>query len=147
MKDDDDRPVGYKRPPKDHRFPPGRSGNPKGRPPKRSAGPIDNSFTAILNCLGNDTIEHQGTEITRIEAEVIALQRKAARGDVNASKFLAKLRSIAGAKEERDEGGGVLTVPMPRGCTSVWEAYQLAREQGTVCTLASNGKVREFIPN
>ena len=27
-----DEPVGYKRPPKEHRFPPGRSGNPKGRP-------------------------------------------------------------------------------------------------------------------
>ena len=28
----DDEPVGYKRPPKEHQFPPGRSGNPRGRP-------------------------------------------------------------------------------------------------------------------
>jgi hypothetical protein len=30
-----DPPVGYKKPPKHSRFPPGKSGNPKGRPPKQ----------------------------------------------------------------------------------------------------------------
>lgn len=29
---DDDEPVGYKHPPKRHQFPPGKSGNPRGRP-------------------------------------------------------------------------------------------------------------------
>jgi uncharacterized protein DUF5681 len=33
---DDDEPVGYRNPPRDTRFQKGKSGNPKGRPPKKS---------------------------------------------------------------------------------------------------------------
>jgi len=32
MSDEDDYEVGYKKPPKQHQFQPGQSGNPKGRP-------------------------------------------------------------------------------------------------------------------
>ena len=40
--------VGYGKPPKEHQFPPGRSGNPRGRPPKNKASSNSDPVSAVL---------------------------------------------------------------------------------------------------
>ena len=111
MPDDDDAKVGYKSPPKEHQFKKGQTGNPKGRPrkPRSSEGGIN--LASILEGTANEKIFINGREMSFLEVEIQALQRKAAKGDVAASKHLAKLRSDAGVGIATLNGGGVLVVP------------------------------------
>lgn len=100
--------VGYGRPPKHSRFKKGKSGNPKGRPlrPKPS-----NDLQAILERVAREEIEINGQAMSMTEVEVRSIQRKAAKGDVAASRHLAKLRADAGVGQSPQGGGGVLVVP------------------------------------
>ena len=78
--------VGYGRPPIQHRFKPGRSGNPSGRPRKpRNTGQI---LAAILNA--PMTVTEGGVERKLPRREIVfkVLVTKAMAGDVRATKLL-----------------------------------------------------------
>lgn len=115
--DDDDYAVGYGKPPRQHRFKKGISGNPGGRPPKQQPA---NDLRSMLERVGNEEIEVAGQKFTMHEVELRALQRKAAKGDVAASRQLAKLRAEAGVGDKAP-GGGVLLIPVC-GTLDEWEA-------------------------
>lgn len=107
MNDEDDYKIGYAKPPKQYRFKKGLSGNPTGRPRKA---PQDNDLKSILERVGNEVVEIGGRQMTMREVELKTLQMKAAKGDVAASRHLAKLRADAGVGE-LETLNGVLVVP------------------------------------
>lgn len=124
----DDYEVGYGRPPKEHRFRKGQSGNPNGRPKKKLPDPDANSMASILRRVGEQTIEYAGERLTLMEVEVRALQAKAARGDIAACRQLDRKRKEAGLLEPKPvKGGGVLVVPAPMSFDD-WDA-QAALQQ------------------
>ncbi|MEQ8743503.1 DUF5681 domain-containing protein [Parasphingorhabdus sp.] len=109
MEDDENgNEVGYGKPPKHSRFKKGKSGNPKGRPPRPKPA---NDMRAILERVANEEVEINGRAMSMAEVEVRSIQRKAAKGDVSASRHLAKLRADAGVGQSPQGGGGVLVVP------------------------------------
>ncbi|HWW58829.1 MAG TPA: DUF5681 domain-containing protein [Sphingopyxis sp.] len=105
--DDKEETVGYGKPPKKHRFKKGQSGNPAGRPPKPK---LANDLRSMLDRIGNEEVDINGRSFTLQEVELMALQRKAAKGDVAASRHLAKLRADAGVGKP-ETLSGVLVVP------------------------------------
>ena len=112
-----DEQVGYGKPPEKHRFKKGHSGNPAGGPPKKQ---LPNDMRSMLERVANEIIEVGGEEMTMLEIELRTLQRKAAKGDVTASRHLAKMRSDAGVGQQI-AGGGVLLLPAP-GPLEEWTA-------------------------
>jgi Family of unknown function (DUF5681) len=78
--------VGYGRPPKEHQFKPGRSGNPKGRPKG-----AQNEATILVNLL-NRKIEIREAGRTRkvsvLEAVLLRFAEEALRGNPRAATFL-----------------------------------------------------------
>lgn len=129
--DDDD--VGYGKPPKKSRFRPGQSGNPEGssrkaRDRKKKVTEKKNaSLAATLERIGKTEIEVNGETFTLIELELLALHKKAAKGDVAASKHLKSLRAEAGLLKPDERRTGVLAVPMAIDLES-WE-YLAAKNQ------------------
>jgi len=125
LNDDDDE-VGYQKPPRQHRFQKGKSGNPNGRPRKIRPDPARETLGDVLKRVGNEEVEVQGRTMTLRELEIRALQHKAAKGDVQAAKHLAYLRKESGLLT-RSAGGGVLVVPAAVPLDQ-WEAAA-ARQQ------------------
>lgn len=81
--------VGYGRPPVEHRFPPGRSGNPKGRP--RGA---KNSGTIIRDLMLRKIEVRESGKVRRVsmfEAMLLRIFENALKGDPKAAGFLLKL--------------------------------------------------------
>jgi len=78
--------VGYGRPPGEHRFKPGRSGNPRGRPKGAK------NEEMILNNLLNRRIEIRESgrlrKITVLEAMLLKFAEEALKGDPKAATFL-----------------------------------------------------------
>ena len=96
-KSDEQSAVGYRKPPRSTRFKKGRSGNPKGRPPRGSQ---DSDVLVLLRSALNEsvTVQENGERktITKAEAIVKQLVNKSASGDARAMQMLlAALRSIA----------------------------------------------------
>lgn len=104
-----DERVGYGKPPKQHRFKKGRSGNPRGRPRKIKP-VIRNTEADILKRLGEEKVMVQGKECTALEVELRMLMAKALRGDLAAMKLLDRKREAAGLIKPAPLGG-VLVVP------------------------------------
>jgi hypothetical protein len=78
--------VGYARPPKEHRFKPGRSGNPKGRPKGAK-----NEETILNNLLNRKIDIREGgrsRKITVLEAVLLKFAEDALRGNPKAATFL-----------------------------------------------------------
>ena len=86
MEKDDEESVGYCRPPRKHRWKPGQSGNPNGRP-RRPAHPLSMDDAEIIRRVDAEEITINGQVMTRREAEirrvfalaVVAKNRKARR--------------------------------------------------------------------
>ncbi len=109
MEDDENgSKVGYGKPPEHSRFKKGKSGNSRGRPPRPKPA---NDLRAILERVASEEIEINGQTMTMTEVELRSIQRKAAKGDVVASRHLAKLRAEAGVGQSPQGGCGVLVVP------------------------------------
>lgn len=90
--------VGYGRPPPEHQFRPGKSGNPKGRP-KGSK----NLSTVVAQALNERvTIIENGRRrtVTKLEAAVKQIVNKAATGDPAVTRYLL---SMAARAEEGEE--------------------------------------------
>jgi phosphoenolpyruvate carboxylase len=96
--DDNDYEVGYGKPPKEHRFKKGRSGNPKGRP----KGAL-NIASVIDRVLQEKVVINENGErktISKLEASIKQLVNKAASGDMRAFQQLPALARYAeGVKE------------------------------------------------
>jgi hypothetical protein len=128
---DDDDPVGYKRPPRKHQFPKGKSDNPNGRPRKARPDTSNETLAETLKRIGEEKVEIKGQTMTLNELGIRSLMHKVAAGNVQAAKHLQSLRKEAGANEARG-GGGVLVVPgtVPLHEWSVAAARQQAKFRG-----------------
>jgi hypothetical protein len=85
MEKDDDEAVGYCKPPRKHRWKPGQSGNPMGRP-RKPPDPLSIDDAEIIRRVDAEEITVNGQVMTRREAEIrrifalaIAKNRKARR--------------------------------------------------------------------
>ncbi|MEM8736940.1 MAG: DUF5681 domain-containing protein [Planctomycetota bacterium] len=85
--------VGYGRPPKQHRFQPGQSGNPNGRPKK----PKDLPSIVASELKKKVRVTEQGEArfVTRLEALAMRLVEQALKGDHRALKYLVQLNDQA----------------------------------------------------
>lgn len=81
--------VGYGKPPKEHRFPPGQSGNPRGR--KQGSRGIRTDLHAELSSVLTISINKQPVSGTKQRLMLKSLATRAAAGDVRASALLLPL--------------------------------------------------------
>src|SRR5438094_9837788 len=105
--DNDD--VGYGKPPKQHQWKPGQSGNPRGRP--RKPEPLISIDDAeILRRLDAEVIEIGGRSMTRREAEIRCILGQAVRNNKKATRLIGRL-----ARTSRSRRGGVRHVKATEG--------------------------------
>ena len=81
--------VGYRKPPKRTQFPKGVSGNPAGRPPGKL-----NLATVLVETLNESLVVNEGGKrktVTKMEAAVKRMVRKAISGDMHAFRVLSAL--------------------------------------------------------
>lgn len=98
--------TGYKRPPKEHQFKKGSSGNPGGRPRKVEA-PVSLDEAEIIRRLDGETVSGRGRTITRREAELRRIRELALAGNRQAIRYLCAVRSTAPVQR----GGFVIELP------------------------------------
>ncbi len=104
--------VGCGKPPKEHQFKPGRSGNPKGRPPKRKPKRID--AAAVLNEPLAVNNSGRRRKMSPFEVGVRRLvERGLKRKDLNAILEFLKLCESYDllVLPPVDQGGGVIIAP------------------------------------
>jgi Family of unknown function (DUF5681) len=99
--DEEDYPVGYKKPPAHSRFKPGQSGNPKGRPKK--VGPsISEAFWKELN--SPVTLTEKGgksRKISLLQAIAKKQAKRAFEGDIKSTELVFKAAALGGADAAR----------------------------------------------
>jgi hypothetical protein len=80
--------VGYCNPPKQHRFQPGRSGNPKGRKPRDACEEHDLPFRRYMMELVAAKINGKTARVTKFDTLFLKLYQKAMEGDFKSIKLL-----------------------------------------------------------
>jgi len=90
----EDRKVGYGRPPKATRFASGKSGNPSGRP--RGSQSVASIFKTIMSQKVNIAESGRTRRITRMQLILLRLANDAARGDPRAIKLALELNDRYG---------------------------------------------------
>ena len=81
--------VGFGKPPKRTRFKKGRSGNPKGRPPRKPD--VYSELTKVLRENVTITVDGQPEKVTVQQALLLRLRDQALRGELWAEKLLQKV--------------------------------------------------------
>ena len=113
MNKDDEDAVGYGKPPKEHQFKKGQSGNPRGRPKQKRS--LKDLVVAELDRTHEVTDKGRKRRVTGWQLAAAALVRKAYKGDTRAFQevdaqtrpreadtnppFLFDLRSLAGLRD------------------------------------------------
>jgi hypothetical protein len=82
--------VGYKRPPRQHQFQPGRSGNPRGRP--KGSKNLATDLAAVLRGKVEITQGGKRRRVTRQRAMLLKLSDQGLEGDVRASVAVMQFR-------------------------------------------------------
>lgn len=93
--------VGYGRPPLASRFPPGRSGNPRGRP--KGARNLSTVVAAALNERVAITENGRRRRITKLDAAIKQLVNRAAAGEARATALLIQLALANEAKPSQPD--------------------------------------------
>ena len=107
-----DYPIGYGKPPLEHRFPKGKSGNPEGRPKKRKRKPID--VAAVLN---EPLVVKKSGGRRKMPPFEVSVRKLVERGlkhkDLKATLEFLQLCESFGlmVPPPADEGGGVVVAP------------------------------------
>ena len=91
--------VGYGKPPEQHRFRSGSSGNPKGRP--RGSKNLASLFAKLADQEITITENGHKRRVTKGEAVILQMLTKALSGDLRASKEVVQLMLHAEAAQER----------------------------------------------
>ena len=102
--DGDSCEVGYGKPPKEHRFKPKQSGNPKGRP--KAPPKFEDLLAKELNKKVKVTVDGKQKTLTKAEVVVKAVVQKAMKADAAAAKLVL---SGLQAYPHADEGEAALT--------------------------------------
>ena len=98
--DDDPNRVGYGKPPRKHRFKPGQSGNPRGRP--KGAKGLKAELRAELDEFVTITVEGKRRRIRKRRLIIKSLAAQAAKGNVAAAdKLLALVIQAEGFEDQR----------------------------------------------
>lgn len=102
-----DYPVGYCKPPDDHKFKPGDRANPNGRPPKSANDNID--FVAIIRRVGlksrSVTVDGRKRKTSYVELGLEQMLLKYANGSARSYKeFVALLKEFFPRPAEEDDG-------------------------------------------
>jgi len=129
---DDDYKVGYRKPPKDTRFQPGQSGNPKGRPKGTKNLKID-----LVEELGERILVREGDQarpVSKQRAMMKALVVRALKGDTRAASLLI---SMSERHIEAEESGPLLTATSAESLASRLSEL-IKHEQKTLPDLGSS---------
>lgn len=104
--DGDDGRGGYGKPPKAHRFKPGQSGNPRGRPKEKKNQTLYDAIRKHLQEPIPLTVDGKRRTMSRVDLIGTQLVNKAATGDLKAVETLIKLEKNAPAPDRFAELGG-----------------------------------------
>ena len=102
--------VGYKKPPRSHRFKPGQSGNPSGGP-KGKKQEIEDARIMVEEVLDEEVkIRSDGKvrKVSQIEAMLTAALKKALQGNPAAAKTLFRYAKKAGLFSEGTQKRGII---------------------------------------
>ena len=122
--------VGYRKPPRETRFKPGQSGNPKGRP----RGSLDVA-TVLARTLREQVVVNEGgrrRSITKLEAAVKQIVNKAAGGDASSVRFLIGLAQMVEAQVETHETSAELPEADREVMANMLKRLQRVAQQGDI---------------
>lgn len=123
--------VGYKKPPKDTRFQPGHSGNPKGRPPgsKSLRTLIERELETKV------TVREGGRVVVMTKRELLAKQttKRAIEGDFRALQTLLKYdQELATSGRAANDDERLADAPLEPNDRAILEAFVAMLKEGTL---------------
>ena len=122
--------IGYKKPPQHTRFRPGQSGNPNGRPKKKSA-TFAELFEKELNTSITVTEGGKQRKITKLQAIAKQQTNKAVSGDLKATEF------VRDTVEHREFEEKDALSPLLHEMRAIHEKHEVANRNSTRVTDAS----------
>lgn len=113
--------VGYKKPPAEHRFKPGTSGNPNGRPKKKELS-LTQYLSEVLQKKVTIRVNGSSQELPAVDAIAMRIVELGLKGDHKIINLLMRQdmrKQEISREEEKRPQGGVLLVPVMDPAT--WE--------------------------